>query len=440
MNESRPSYEELEARLARAEDLIAALKGSEVDAVLGREDIAFVRERSAEERARAFQAELERQVAERTELAETRARQLQALARELLDAEERERRRIARLLHDDLQQRLASARLQLHSVDQYASSDPILMKIDGLLKECLAKVSSLWHELRPPVLNHSELFVALEWLGKHLNERFGFLVHLETDAEEWFENETLKIFLFRAVQELLLNAVKHAGVKQARVGLSISDDRLVIGVSDQGRGFNPDPKSLSAKKGLGLLSLWERTHFMGGDLTIESAPGQGSCFTLTVPLPKTGEKSPGDPGLRQVRRPSKRGRGRDASADEDMRILIVDDHKVMRQALSTVLRNHPEIHVAGQASNGWEAVERVRELSPDLILMDVSMPGLSGVEATRIIKAEWPEVSIIGLSMYDDDQLVQKMQQAGAEEFISKSASSNELLEAIYKTVRCNKK
>jgi len=438
MNESRPSYEELEARLARAEDLIAALKGSEVDAILGWADIAFVRERSAEERARAFQAELERQVAERTELAETRARQLQTLARELLEAEERERRRIAQLLHDDLQQLLAGAKLQLQSVDQYGSNAPILSKIDGLLKDSLAKIRSLSHELSPPVLHHSGLSAAMEWLVQHLNERFGFLVHLETDAEEWFENETLKIFLFRAVQELLFNAVKHAGVKKARVGLSASDGRLVIDVSDQGRGFNPDPKSLSAKNGLGLLSLWERTRFMGGDLSIESAPGQGSCFTLTVPLPKTREKLPDDPGLGQERRPP--NRGIDASADEDIRVLIVDDHKVMRQALSTMLRNHPEIHVAGQASNGWEAVERVRDLSPDLVLMDVSMPGLSGVEATRIIKAERPEVSIIGLSMYDDDQLVQKMQQAGAEEFINKSASSNELLEAIYKTVRCNQK
>ncbi|MFO8113279.1 MAG: response regulator [Desulfosalsimonadaceae bacterium] len=438
MNEPRPSYEELEARLARAEDLIAALKGSEVDAVLGREDISFVRERSAEERARAFQAELERQVAERTELAETRARQLQTLTRELLEAEEGERRRIARILHDDLQQHLASAKLQLQSVDQYASNDPILIKIDGLLKDCLAKVRSLSHELSPPVLDHSGLYAALEWLAQHLKERFGFLVQLEIDAEESFENETFKIFLFRAVQELLFNSVKHAGVKNARVGLSNSDGRLVVIVSDQGSGFNPDPKSLSAKNGLGLLSLWERTQFMGGELTIESAPGQGSCFTLTVPLPKTSENSPGDPWVGQENRPP--NGGIDGSEDENIRVLLVDDHQVMREALSTMLSNHQGIHVSGQASNGREAVERVRDLIPDIVLMDVSMPGLSGVEATRIIKTERPEVSIIGLSMYDDDQIVQKMQQAGAEEVMSKSVSSNELLQAIYKIAGCDQK
>ncbi|MFO8111168.1 MAG: response regulator [Desulfosalsimonadaceae bacterium] len=438
MNEPRPSYEELEARLARAEELIAALKGSEVDAVLGREDIAFVRERSAEERARAFQAELERQVAERTELAEARAMQLQAMAGELLEAEERERRRIAQILHDDLQQHLASAKLQLQSVDQYASNDPILIKIEGLLKDCLAKTCSLSQELSPPVLSHSGLSVALEWLAQHLKERFGFVVQLEIDTEACFENETFKIFLFRAVQELLFNSVKHAGVKNARVSLSNSDGRLFIAVSDQGIGFNADLKSFSAKNGLGLLCLRERAQFMGGELTIKGAPGQGSCFTLTIPLPKTREKIPGDPGLSKAPRP--RNRAIDASADENIRVLIVDDHKVMRQALSTILRKHPEIHVAGQASNGWEAVEKVRDLSLDLVLMDVSMPGLNGVEATRIIKAERPEVCIIGLSMYDDDQLVQKMQQAGAEQFISKSVSSSQLLQTIYKTVRCEYK
>ena len=438
MNEPRPSYEELEARLARAEDLIAALKGSEVDAVLGREDISFVRERSAEERARAFQAELERQVAERTELAEARAMQLQTMAGELLEAEERERRRIAQILHDDLQQHLASAKLQLQSVDQYASHDPILIKIDRLLKDCLAKVRSLSHELSPPVLNHSGLYAALEWLAQHIKERFGFIVQLEIDTEERFENETFKIFIFRAVQELLFNSVKHAGVNNARVGLSTSDGRIVIAVSDQGSGFNPDPKSLSAKNGLGLLSLWERTQFVGGELTIESAPGQGSRFTLTVPLPKTSENLPGDPWIGQEVSPP--NVGIDASADENIRVLLVDDHQVMREALCTMLRNHQGIHIAGQASNGWEAVGRVRDLNPDIVLMDVSMPGLSGVEATRMIKSKWPEVSIIGLSMYDDHQIVQKMQQAGAKEVMSKSSTSNELMQTIYKIARCDQK
>jgi len=438
MSGLKPSYEELEARLARAEDLITALKGLEVDAVLGQEDIAFVRERSTEERARAFQAELERQVAERTELAETRARQLQTLARELLEAEECERRRLAQLLHDDLQQLLAAAKLQLQSIDQHAFNAPVLIKIDGLLKDSIAKIRSLSHELSPSVLNHSGLSAALEWLVQNLNERFGFLVQLETDTAEWFENEALKIFLFRAVQELLFNAVKHAGVKKARVCLSNPDGRLVITISDQGRGFNPDLKSLSAKKGLGLLSLWERSQFMGGDLKIESAPGQGSCFTLTFPLSKIRENSPDVPAPGQEIRPPKEEI--DNAGNGDVRILLVDDHQVMRQALSTMLRNHPGIHVAGQASNGWEAVERVRDLSPDIVLMDVSMPGLNGVEATRIIKTERPEVSILGLSMYDDDQIVQKMHQAGAEAFISKTVSSNELLQAIYKIVRRSQK
>ncbi|MGM0656206.1 MAG: response regulator, partial [Thermodesulfobacteriota bacterium] len=189
---------------------------------------------------------------------------------------------------------------------------------------------------------------------------------------------------------------------------------------------------------LGLLSLWERTQFVGGELTIESAPGQGSCFTLTVPLPKTSENSPGDPWDGQEIRPPN---GEiDVSADENIRVLLVDDHQVMREALSTMLRNHQGIHVSGQASNGWEAVERVRDLIPDIVLMDVSMPGLSGVEATRIIKTERPEVSIIGLSMYDDDQIVQKMQQAGAEEVMSKSVSSNKLMQTIYKIARCDQK
>ncbi len=439
MKESKPTYEELECRLLRAEELIAALKGLEVDAILGQEDVAFVRKRSAEESARAFQAELERQVAERTILAEDRSRQLQTLTRELLEAEERERRRIAELLHDDLQQILASAKLQLQSIGQCTSNDPILLKkIDGLLKDSIAKVRSLSHDLSPPVLHHSGLVAALGWLAQHLKEQFGFTVQLDTDARDWFEDETLRIFLFRAVQELLFNAVKHADVNNARVSLSSTDGCLVIAVSDQGSGFKPDLKSLSAKNGLGLLSLWERTQSMGGEMTIASAPGQGSCFTLTVPLPKASEKPPGEAGYAQAIR--RADEDVDASADEIIRVLLVDDHQVMRQALCTMLSNYPEIHVAGQASNGGEAIESVWDLKPDVILMDISMPGMDGVEATRRIKSEWPNVQVIGLSMYEDKHLIERMKQAGAEAFTNKSGSSDELLQVIYETARCDKK
>ncbi|MFZ0132850.1 MAG: response regulator [Desulfobacterales bacterium] len=374
---------------------------------------------------------LEQRVAERTELAEARSRQLQALAVELVEAEERERRRVAQLLHDDLQQILAAARLQLQCVRDSLPPTSMLVSVERLLEESIEKARRLSHDLSPPVLQHSGLIAALQWLAGQMNAQFGLGIQLVTDGAPHFERSPLNVFLFRAVQELLFNVVKHADVKRARVELRGADHGLSIAVSDQGRGFDPDCLDhFDEKAGFGLLSLRERTRHIGGSLTIESAPGRGSRFTLRVPLSldkgaETRRLDVSDPSSGSLA-------GEIAAAEEVVtRVLFVDDHRVMRQGLIQLISGQPHIQVAGEAANGLEAIERARQVKPDVIVMDVSMPEMDGIEATRRIKAELPEVRVIGLSMYEDDQLAKTMRQAGAEAFVSKTASSAVLLKAI---------
>jgi len=237
-----------------------------------------------EEALRKVNEKLELRVVERTKLAEGRAKQLQNLAVELIEAEERERRRLAELLHDDLQQILAAAKMQLESFCETTCADPILLNVQNLLDESIQKSRHLSHELSPPVLYHSGLVSGLEWLVRHMEERFGLQVRLETNTEAPVESAALKLFLFRAVQELLFNTVKHAGVKRARIVLAGSGKNLLITVSDKGHGFNPQILDASTKPpGLGLLSLRERVRSIGGSFLIDSTRGKGSRFTLAVP-------------------------------------------------------------------------------------------------------------------------------------------------------------
>jgi Response regulator containing a CheY-like receiver domain and an HTH DNA-binding domain len=104
----------------------------------------------------------------------------------------------------------------------------------------------------------------------------------------------------------------------------------------------------------------------------------------------------------------------------------------MRQGLISLIAGQPSIEVVGEAANGQEALELARQLKPDVIVMDISMPYMDGIETTRQIKAELPEVRVLGLSMFDDDQAAHSMRLAGAEAFVSKTASSAEVLKAIY--------
>jgi PAS domain S-box-containing protein len=376
--------------------------------------------------------ELEKKVAERTRLAEARAKQLQALAVELIEAEERERRRVAELLHDDLQQILAAARMQLELVCRSLPSESTLANVVQLLEESIDKSRRLSYELSPAMLHHSGLVTALQWLVRQQGEQFGLNVELESNGDQQLESTPLKVFLFRAVQELLFNIVKHAKVKSARVVLSVSDSCISISVSDKGRGFNPrilDNHTFT--EGLGLLSLRERAKYIGGNLVIESIPGKGSCFTLTVPFHiTTGEKS--QPSALDDRQCLSPRDDFESTDPKDIRVLLVDDHQVMRQGLISLISGQPGIQVVGEAANGWEAIKMVRQLKPDVVLMDVSMPEMDGIEATRRIKVDMPDVRVIGLSMFDDKHMASTMLEAGAETFVSKTASLAELLKAIY--------
>jgi DNA-binding NarL/FixJ family response regulator len=109
-------------------------------------------------------------------------------------------------------------------------------------------------------------------------------------------------------------------------------------------------------------------------------------------------------------------------------VLLVDDHTLVRQALGTMLQHEPDIEVAGQAADGNQAVELTRQLQPDVVLMDVHMPGMNGVQATRTIHAEFPGVCVIGLSMADRDQQAEAMRDAGAMDYVTKTAAAEELL------------
>jgi PAS domain S-box-containing protein len=376
---------------------------------------------------------LEQRVIERTELAESRSERLRDLAVELINAEERERRRIAQLLHDDLQQVLASAKLQLESAARDLPALPALAKIERMLKESIAKSRRLSHELSPPVLSHGSFFDAMQWLASQMEDQFGLKARLEAESSGDFHNDPLKLFLFRAVQEFLFNIVKHAKVSQAHISLFDTSESFVVSVSDKGTGFDPEKiESSSIETGLGLASLKERSAYMGVDLQIKSVPGKGSRFTLTVPhsLVRLNEPQAPEPKL-----PSP-GPVLDAKQASDKergpRVIFADDHEVMRQALVSMMAGRPDIQVVGEAANGREAIEMTRSLRPNVVVMDISMPVMDGIEATRRIKKEFPEIRVIGLSMYKDEQIARRVGLAGADAFLNKTASSSDLLSAIY--------
>ncbi len=113
------------------------------------------------------------------------------------------------------------------------------------------------------------------------------------------------------------------------------------------------------------------------------------------------------------------------------RLLLVDDHAVVRSGLRMLLENEREIEIVGEAGNAAEAIEAATRLKPNLILMDIGLPDLSGIDATREIKKRLPEVSIVALTIHEDEEYFFKMLEAGASGYVPKRAAPEELLTAI---------
>jgi len=404
----------------------------------------ITRRKNAQHQLQTVNETLELRVAERTALAEHRAAQLSTLTSELTLAEQRERRRLAQLLHDHLQQLLVTAKIRVGMVRRRAVQDgdgASLREVEGLLDQTLDASRSLTVELSPPVLYDAGLGPALKWLGKKKHDKYGLNVAVEVAEETEPESEDWRILLFQATRELLFNVAKHASTKTARVELGPADDgELRLTVSDPGSGFDPSilESDGGSSSGFGLFSLQERLHLMGGRLEVDSAPGRGTRVSLFAPRFTGQAAEDADPSpppapsipedAPQQEAPSARS---SPDTDQTIFVLVADDHHLLRESLVSMLQGQPDIEVVGEASDGQAAVEMARRARPDVVVMDVTMPRLDGIQATRQIARALPEIRVVGLSMHERTDMAEAMRRAGAVAYVSKQGPADELLEAI---------
>jgi PAS domain S-box-containing protein len=240
--------------------------------------------RDAEEALRRLNERLELEVAQRTEdLTHTVAR-LQQLTWELSQTEDRERKRIADILHDDVQQTLAAARFHLNLLDagprSAEESRELIHQVKQMLKEAIEKARSLSHELSP-ALYQIDLAETLKWLACHMRDQHGLIVHVEVHGQVELSSESAKALLYKVVQELLFNVVKHAGVKEALIRVRRMGPFICTAVIDRGAGFKPE--DLEKTPGFGLLGIRERIQLLGGRMKIKSAPGRGCRLLIAIP-------------------------------------------------------------------------------------------------------------------------------------------------------------
>jgi CheY-like chemotaxis protein len=170
---------------------------------------------------------------------------------------------------------------------------------------------------------------------------------------------------------------------------------------------------------------------IGGSLTITSVPGHGTQATLRMPVQQAISvgASLSSSAITPLA-PMK-------SAETDpIRILMVDDHPLVRQGMRSMIDGLEGMQVVGEAADGREAVRAAGDLRPHVVIMDVNMPHIDGIEATRLIKQAHPEMVVVGLSVHNSEQVSAQMSEAGASAYLTKDAAPEKLHQAIITSLR----
>ena len=349
--------------------------------------------------------------------------QLRSLASELALTSERERRQIAQELHDQIGQNLAAIKFKLGLLAQ-TSQDKELTESLVLLERTIQSSRNLTYELSPPVLHELGLCAALEWLVHQLRANFGIAGQFFDDLQPKPLSDDLRIVLFQAVRELLTNVGKHSRANMARVTAKVVGGELCLEVNDDGVGFDPaQHRALrQGANGMGLFSVRERMAHLETRMEIVSAPGRGTRVILHAPLLDKQKVAAGAASARPVQ---------ETPPGRRTRILLAEDQGLTRAGLRSLLEQCADLEVVGEAADGEAAVAVCLETRPDVVVMDIAMPKLNGIEATRRILKELPATKVVALSMHADSQYVLEMLRAGATGYLLKDCVREDLAQAI---------
>lgn len=393
--------------------------------------------RASEEQLRALANELEHRVEARTHELLLSQEQLRALSTELNLAEQRERKRLAAELHDHLQQLLVLAKLKLGQGKRLAEALPpcaaVIRHVDDVLTEALAYTRTLVAELSPTVLRDHGFAAALKWLADYM-KKYDMAVAVTVPDDGPSIPEDQAVLLFQSVRELLMNSWKHAGTGKVSIELTQHEFAVQIEVTDQGKGFRHSSSEISrdVSSKFGLLSIRERMKSIGGTFSIESSPGIGTRALLSLPLLQEHFKQATliAPVINEVH---------GDSAPEDngsVRVLLVDDHAMVRQGLRSVLEGYSDVQIIAEAANGQDAIDLTMQYRPHVVVMDINMPKMNGVDATQHIKRHYPNTIVVGLSVNADGENQLAMKFAGATVLLTKEAAVEQLYSAIQRAVR----
>jgi PAS domain S-box-containing protein len=358
---------------------------------------------------------------------------LRQLSARLLKLQDEERRRIARDLHDTTGQKIAVLSMTLDRLAKLVDTRKVDVK-DALTesREVVGKIGeeirTLSYLLHPPLLDECGLASAVLWYAEGFKKRSGIHLNVSIDEELVRLTTDAETALFRVLQESLTNVHRYSGSPSAEIRIFQSASKVHLEIIDHGKGVKAGmerPAFAGAPTlGVGIPGMRERIRQLGGQLEIEFS-NEGTRVYASLPTEAFTEES----------EPFRDKENFQANARQRpmvrRRILIADDHEVMRRGVRGLVESQEEWSVCGEAIEGNEAISKTRELHPDLLILDVSMPGLSGIEAALQILKDDPNMKILFFTMYDSPQMMREISNVGAWGYVAKARAGNDLVDAV---------
>lgn len=384
---------------------------------------------------------LEQRVSERTsELVATNQRlraemesreeaQTQMLEQQRALATLEERERLSRELHDGLGQVMGYINVQTQAAQSLLTegqNEAALHSLDRvalMAQEAHADIRNFILGLRAQGQAKDACLYTV--LGEYIHQfSLDTGIHVDLSLPEVDEMPALSSAVeeqvLHIIQEALANIRKHSSATRAEIWFSFDESNLQVIISDDGCGFDP---RLLVDKGIphfGLEMMRERAEITGGRLEIRSAPGHGTKIMAYIPFFAAAHAETSDDRMERLL---------------GLRILLVDDSPIFLEGLRNLLMARG-LTVIGMAHDGLEAQEMARELLPDVIVMDVMMPRCNGLEATKAIKAEFPEMQIVMLTVSEEDSHLFEAIQNGASGFLLKGMDANQFCTLLARSTR----
>lgn len=313
-----------------------------------------------------------------------------------------ERDRLSKDLHDTMGHSYTSIIMGMETLRMELKSKEGEQQLDSLLqlaRNSMEEVRLYLHQLD---LSQESLplAVTLQQLTEEFKKHAKVNVRTRIIGEEYMASKQSKMTLYRSLQESLTNAVRHGHSTEIIVSLHFEPQQIRLDVQDNGSGVE------EWKDGFGLTAMKERVSQSQGRVIVYSKKGEGTLISCVLP--------------KQVQ-----------LSNEQIRLCIVDDHSFIRESLHTILDGQEDLQVVGMAEDGERALELCERLKPDVVLMDLEMPNLDGIHATKMIKEKWPDIRVLILSTFQNTERAKEIIRNGADGYLLKSIDSRELAESI---------